>query len=58
MSDNEQAKQQVEPGQPHEPTVSSAETEVSDEELDEVAGGAAQKEYYKVTMSDVIISSY
>ena len=48
----------MEPGQPHEPAVCSAVTDVSDEELVELAGGAAQKEYYKVTMSDVIISSY
>ena len=58
MANEEQARQPMEPGQTHEPTASSAETEVSDEELDEVAGGTSQQEYYKVKMSDVIISSY
>ena len=45
MTENEQAKQQAEPGQPQEPATKPAEAELSDEQLDEVAGG-------QVTMQD------
>ena len=45
MAEHEQAKQQTEPGQPQDPTTKPPEAELSDEQLDEVAGG-------KVSMQD------
>ena len=45
MTEKAQPKQQSEPGQPQEPATEPAEAELSDEQLDDVAGG-------KVSMND------
>ena len=39
MTENAQAKQQSEPGQPHEPATNPKQEELSDEQLDQAAGG-------------------
>ena len=39
MTENAQPRQQSQPGQPQDPTARPAEAELSDEDLDQVAGG-------------------
>ena len=40
MTENAQPRQRSEPGQPQEPAAKPAEAELSDEDLDQVAGGS------------------
>jgi hypothetical protein len=44
MVEHEPAHQQTEPGQPQEPTTKASDGELSDEQLDQVASGAATRD--------------